>query len=97
MKVLVNKANPAIRITAPEIIEEEEYYTWDGEKAFLKENWILVEEEPKDLEKAAEDYVMQTASGTAEEMENMKKLSPSDGARIYSNAINDLVDKLNQM
>jgi len=32
-----------------------------------------------------------------EKLENMKKLSPSDGARIYSNAINDLVDKLNQM
>ena len=46
MKTLVNKNNPALRITVPEIIEEEEYYTWDGENAFLKENWILVEEEP---------------------------------------------------
>ena len=45
MKTLVNKNNPGLRITAPEIIEEEEYYTLDGENVFLKENWTLVEEE----------------------------------------------------
>lgn len=70
MKTLVNKNNPGLRITAPEIIEEEEYYTLDGENVFLKDNWTLVEEEPAEgikgnleeipsnvgLEKAAEEY-----------------------------------------
>ena len=32
-----------------------------------------------------------------EKLESMRNLSPSDGARIYSNAINDLVDKLNSI
>lgn len=50
MKTLVNKANPAFRIITPEIIEEEEYYTLDGETVFLKENWTLVEEESKHTE-----------------------------------------------
>lgn len=82
MKTLINKANPAIRVTAPEIIEAEEYYTLDGEIIYLKERWTLVEgipgwplveeeQKPVDLEKAADDYVMQTASGTAEEMETL--------------------------
>ena len=66
MKTLVNKHNPAIRITAPEIgkVQDsplfESYYTikeGDGVEVCLSEPyWTLVEEEPMDLEKAAEDY-----------------------------------------
>ena len=44
MKTLVNKANPQIRITAPEIKIEElphDYYAF-----FSKKDWTLVEEEP---------------------------------------------------
>ena len=61
MKTLVNKNNPAFRIIAPEIIEEEEYYTLDGEIVYLKEYWTLVEEEPVDLEKAAEELIEERA------------------------------------
>ena len=43
MKTLVNIHNPAIRITTPEIIEEDTYYTLDGENVYLKSNWALVE------------------------------------------------------
>lgn len=49
MKTLINKANPAIRITTPKIIEEDLYYTLDGENVYLKKNWTLVEEEPEKL------------------------------------------------
>lgn len=47
MKTLVNKHNPQIRITSPEIVEVEQYqyYTTDGENVYLKKNWTLVEEE----------------------------------------------------
>lgn len=48
----------------------------------------------EDIEYIRKDALLEWAE---EKLENMKKLSPSDGARIYSNAINDLVDKLNQM
>lgn len=66
MKILINKANPQIRITAPEIgkVQDsplfESYYTikeGDSVEVCLSEPyWTLVEEEPMDLEKAAEEY-----------------------------------------
>ena len=59
MKILINKANPAIRITAPEIEENEYQYTVNVGKLqpliFLLPEWTLVEEEPVDLEKEAEE------------------------------------------
>ena len=44
MKMLINKANPAIRITAPEIEEDKTCY-YVAELAIGKYNWTLVEEE----------------------------------------------------
>lgn len=60
MKTLVNKANPQIRITAPEEAVKERPSCWaiwpEGYKGYRsllldKDNWTLVEEEPADLEK----------------------------------------------
>ena len=66
MKTLVNKANPAIRITATEIEENEYQYTVNVGKLqpliFLRPEWALVEEEPpqlQELEQAAGDYIVQ--------------------------------------
>lgn len=62
MKTLVNKDNPQIRITAPEIEvhEEEDMYfipVSDYCIPMCISDWTLVEEEPEvDLEKEAEDY-----------------------------------------
>ncbi len=52
MKTLVNKNNPQIRITAPEItLENHCYYLDDGDYfEFLERDWTLVEEEPKHTE-----------------------------------------------
>ena len=57
MKTLINKENPAIRITAPEIIETSLYYVLDfanddntSETDLFKDNWTLVEEESKHTE-----------------------------------------------
>lgn len=58
MKTLINKTNPQLRITAPEIIEEDLYYTLDGEVCYLKNNWTLVEEEQKPTEWSDEDEAM---------------------------------------
>ncbi len=77
MKALINKNNPAIRITAPEIIETSLYYVLDfanddntSETDLFKDNWTLVEEEPEvELEEIAGKWVTETASGTADEME----------------------------
>ena len=52
MKTLINKQNPEIRITAPEIVltvDKEEY--WIAEipqrlRTYLAKDWTLVEEEP---------------------------------------------------
>ena len=53
MKTLINKTNPAIRITAPKIIETSLYYVLDFanddnacETDLFKDDWTLVEEEP---------------------------------------------------
>lgn len=48
MKTLVNKNNPAIRITAPEIEvhEEERIFLISGGNYCNMDDWILVEEEP---------------------------------------------------
>ena len=57
MKTLVNKHNPAIRITAPEIVlsaDKEEYWIAgipQRLRTYLAIDWTLVEEEPMDLEK----------------------------------------------
>ena len=50
MKTLINKNNPAIRITAPEIKEYIGGYEIAGIAYCAKELWTLVEEEPVDLE-----------------------------------------------
>ena len=62
MKILINKNNPAIRITAPEIIETSLYYVLDFanddndyETDLLKYDWTLVEEE-EDIRKVLEKY-----------------------------------------
>jgi len=54
MKTLINKANPQIRITAPEItLENHCYYIWtdDGDCIieFWEKDWTLVEEEPEKI------------------------------------------------
>ena len=59
MKTLVNKNNPAIRITAPEIESSYgKFYTLpdkDFHHLFKMETWTLVEEEPEvELEQAAD-------------------------------------------
>lgn len=41
------------------------------EDALQQQRMFDISQEPVDLEKAADDYVMQTASGTAEEMETL--------------------------
>lgn len=60
MKTLVNKANPQIRITAPEIrkndgaffiVESSTGYTLWG---LMERNWTLVEEEPLKMEQILE-------------------------------------------
>lgn len=55
MKTLINKANPAIRITAPEIESyresDREFYVLpnaDFHRLFKMENWNLVEEKSKE-------------------------------------------------
>lgn len=50
MKTLINKANPQIRITAPEIKEwsNKYYYIKDIKWVIMQENWALIEEEPVD-------------------------------------------------
>lgn len=57
MKTLINRTNPAIRITAPKIIETSLYYVLDFanddnacETDLFKDDWTLVEEEPKHTE-----------------------------------------------
>lgn len=67
MKTLVNKANPAIRITAPDItLENHCYYIWtdDGDCIieFWERDWTLVEEEPE-FEHRRKDtiYFLETA------------------------------------
>ena len=55
MKTLVNKNNPQIRITAPEIESYREFYTLqdkDFHYLFKMEDWTLVEEEPEGWNKA---------------------------------------------
>lgn len=47
MKTLVNKHNPAIRITAPEIEEYEHFYSIPNWYGYNKSDWTLVEEEPE--------------------------------------------------
>ena len=52
MKTLINKQNPAIRITAPEIESYREFYTLsdkDFHYLFKMEDWVLVEEEPEKI------------------------------------------------
>ena len=62
MKILINKQNPQIRITAPEIVlsADKEQYWIAGipqiPRTYLAKEWTLVEEEPVDLEKA-KDYI----------------------------------------
>lgn len=62
MATLVNKTNPAIRMTAPEIEvheEEEMYFIPVGNYCIPMciDDWELVKEEPEaDLEKEAEEY-----------------------------------------
>lgn len=46
MKTLVNKANPQIRITAPEIGTGTHGYYYVGNVGYHKDKWTLVEEEP---------------------------------------------------
>lgn len=75
MKTLINKINPRIRISAPEIkvnIDTQTFYI--GAEMFDMEDWALVttgelsieglpwpDEEPEmDLEKAAEEYALKT-------------------------------------
>lgn len=70
MKTLVNKQNPHVRITAPEIkvnIDTQTFYI--GDEMFDMDNWTLVEEETEmDLEEAAKEYIehhkLETASIT---------------------------------
>lgn len=47
MKTLINKANPAIRITAPEIGTGTHGYYYVDSVGYHKDKWTLVEEEPK--------------------------------------------------
>ena len=68
MKTLVNKNNPQIRITVPEIdrvclstgVDAYNVFIvkqWPlNSLVFFDTDWTLVEEEPVDLEKAAEEY-----------------------------------------
>ena len=52
MKTLINKTNPAIRITAPEVeVYDKYYYITNARLGILQEYWTLVEEESVDLEK----------------------------------------------
>lgn len=64
MKTLVNKNNPAIRITAPEIVltvNKEEYWIAgipQIPRTYLAKDWTLVEEEPEvDLEKEIDKFI----------------------------------------
>lgn len=62
MKTLVNKANPAIRITAPEIEvqEESEMYLIPVSDYCIPMyiyDWTLVENEPVDLEKEIDNFI----------------------------------------
>ena len=72
MKTLVNKRNPAIRITAPEIIIEnppignEGYVYWIPaiNEICNPIDWILVEEEPEvDLEKEIDKTISECTNG----------------------------------
>ena len=57
MKTLVNKNNPQIRITAPEIkvnIDTQTFYI--GDEMFDMEDWTLVEEEPS-IVKTIKEFV----------------------------------------
>jgi len=72
MKILINKRNPQIRITAPEIkfeeieelpIEEIEELPHDYCAFFSKKDWTLVEEEPeKHTSKYLPDYDIEKMS-----------------------------------
>ena len=68
MKTLINKANPQIRIIAPEIESSYgKFYTLpdkDFHHLFKMETWTLVEEEPEvELEQAAEEYALSLSIG----------------------------------
>lgn len=87
MKTLVNKNNPALRITAPEIIEEEEYYTLDGENVFLKDNWTLVEEEPTEGIKGNLEEIPSNVDLEGEYKEYV------EDDPVYSKLVNGIVGK----
>ena len=60
MKILINRGNPAIRITAPDEMVKNRTNCWaiwsEGDRMMLldKDNWTLVEGEPEDIEKILE-------------------------------------------
>jgi len=58
MKTLINKKNPQIRITAPEIGTGTGYYYVVSVGYYFKDHWTLVEEEPEvDLEKEIDKFI----------------------------------------
>ena len=97
MKMLINKSNPQIRITAPEIEalydkchRVEYYYIKDLRLGLLQDNWTLVEEETEmDLEEAAKEYIehhkLETASITKLSM--YRSLAFKEGAKWMAKQI----------
>lgn len=90
MKTLVNKNNPAIRITAPEItLENHCYYIWtdDGDCIieFWEKDWTLIEEEPVDFEKLSMEKYPETMTYDSRGLYDRKKYDRD----IYKQGLKD--------
>lgn len=91
MKVLVNKANPAIRITAPEIESYKEFYTLpdkDFHHLFKMETWTLVEEESKHTEVWVEGRTIFEQEGGPAIVKTIKEFVEK-GKRCEQQAVED--------
>lgn len=93
MKTLINKANPQIRITAPEVEEYSDWYVILELNAVVEKSiWTLVEEEP---ETDLENYISNKLRELGADLINHKPYSFNRGLNVgQGNAYQDILDKL---
>lgn len=97
MKTLVNKNNPQIRITAPEIEAQEEAEMYlipvsDYCIPMCIDDWTLVEEEP---EMELENYISNKLRELGADLINHKPYSFNRGLNVgEGNAYQDILDRL---
>lgn len=86
MKTLINKRNPQIRITAPEIkvnIDTQTFYI--GDEMLDMEDWTLVWEEPEDFEKLSMEKYPETMTYDSRGLYDRKKYDRD----IYKQGLKD--------